>query len=61
MAFRAKNGTRITNTKLKGFAKAIGSGKRSAIEIERTELGDLTGRGKSLTRIFEREGIVIPR
>ena len=59
MAFTAKNGTRITKTQLKGFAKAIDQGKRSKIEIERTELGDFTGRGKSLTRIFEREGITL--
>lgn len=55
MAFTAKNGKRVTKNDLRKWKRQIDTGIRSRIEVERTELGDLTGRGKSLTRIFATE------
>ena len=52
MAFTAKNGKTITKGTLGKFAKQVSTGKRSMAEIERSELGDTTGRGKTLARQF---------
>lgn len=54
MAVTVASGVRVTNTQLKAWKRAIESGKRSAFEIERNELGT-TGRGKTVTRLIASE------
>lgn len=48
------NGKRISVPTLRKWQRQIAEGKRSAFEVERTELGT-NGRGKTVTRLFERE------
>lgn len=55
MAFTAKNGRRVATPTLRKWQKEIASGKRSKVEIERAELGDLTSRGKAITRLIATE------
>ena len=51
-AFVSRNGRRITARQLKVWRKQYDAGKRSKVEIERTELSDFNSRGKAISRLW---------
>lgn len=50
-----RNARRVSKTQLRGWYNAFQRGERSKVEIERTELGDTTSRGKYITRLWAQE------
>lgn len=46
---------RVGKNQLRGWYRSFERGERSKVEIERTELGDFTSRGKYISRLWASE------
>ena len=56
MAFTStRNDRRVSVTQLRSWYNQFDRGERTKVDIERTELGDFTSRGKYITRLWDSE------